>query len=82
MNKLILAVQKYKRIKLNGVFESGFIMNGEKTVIKTNRVIKIEKLFDRYKFYMDGTWQVVKEDRLREIFDNLVTKKITKSSVY
>lgn len=81
VNKLIEVVNQYKRIKLTGVFESGVMLNNEKIVVKTNRIIRIEKIFDRYKFYMDGYTQYVKEDRLTQIFNNLIGVKVNKVTV-
>lgn len=82
MNKLLQLVSKYKRIKLNGVFQNGFTINDELEITSTHRVIKIEKYFTRYKFYMNSEWRVLTEEQLREVFDHFVTKKINKVATY
>lgn len=82
MEKLLKLVEQYKRIKLNGVFQNGFTINNETEITSTHRVIKIEKYFTRYKFYMNSETRILTESQLREVFDHFVTKKITKVSVY
>lgn len=82
MDKLIQLVAKYKKIKLNGVFQNGFTINDELEITSTHRVIKIEKYLTRYKFYMNSETRILTEEQLREVFNHFVTKKITKVSTY
>ena len=83
MEKIIELVNKYHRIELRGVFEYGIHINGEKDVLSKHRLVRIEKVFTKYRFYVANHWSdYLTKEQLADKFDAMITCKIDKAKSY
>lgn len=83
MNKIIELVNKYHRIELKGTFEYGAYINGAKDVLSKHRLVRIEKVFKKYRFYIAENWSdYLTEEQLADKFDAMITCKIDKAKSY
>ena len=80
MKKIIELVNKYHKIELSGVFEYGCYINGVKDVLSKHRLVRIEKVFTKYRFYVAGCWSdYLTAEQLADKFGAMITCKIDKA---
>ena len=80
MKKIIELVNKKHKIELRGVFEYGCHINGVKDVLSKHRLVRIEKVFTKYRFYVSGCWSdYLTAEQLADKFDAMITCKIDKA---
>ena len=83
MEKIVELVNKYHRVELRGTFEYGAYINGVKDVLSKHRLVRIEKVFTKYKFYVAGCWSdYLTAEQLLDKFDSMITCKIDKAKSY
>lgn len=79
MKKLGELLATGQTVRLQGIFQSGMIINGEKLVTSTFRYIEITYFAaGRFRVKTSMYTEYMTKDKLQDFLDRFITKKVTK----